>query len=156
VVQELRHALTKSHHRQPVALVIVDFSNVQGIVDGDEAMPAQGDLLMRLGKLMRTNVPSQYFVGHLRNREFAVILTGASISEVEHIADQIIESVRKEDSLEDERRYIATIVGIGYSSKGEGKAPHLMTLADIALHYALATGRGTHTIVDRVQPARAA
>jgi hypothetical protein len=47
-------------------------------------------------------------------------------------------------------------VGIGYSSKGEGRAPQLMGLADIALHYALATGRGSHTIVDRVPAAKAA
>lgn len=154
VIQELKNALAKAHNRHSVALVIVDFTNVQGMVEDGQAV--HGDLLMRLGRLIRNHVPKEHFVGHLRNREFAVVLAGATIGEVEHTADQIIESVRSDESLQDDRRYIATIVGIGYSSRGEGKAPHLMMLADIALHYALATGRGSHTIVDRLPQAKAA
>jgi len=154
VVEELKHCLSKSHHKRPVALAIVDFSNVQGLVE--TAAAGEGDLLMRLAKLMRSHVPEGHFIGHLRNREFAVIMCGSPIAEVEHLADAIIESVRSDESLQADRRYIATVVGIGYSSKGEGRAPQLMTLADIALHYALATGRGSHTIVDRVPAAKAA
>ena len=154
VVEELKHCLSKSHHKRPVALAIVDFSNVQGLVEG--AGSGEANLLMRLAKLMRTHVPQDHFIGHLRDREFAVIMCGTPIAEVEHLADTIIESVRSDDSLQAERRYIATVVGIGYSSKGEGRAPQLMGLADIALHYALATGRGSHTIVDRVPAAKAA
>jgi diguanylate cyclase (GGDEF)-like protein len=154
VVEELKHCLSKSHHKRPVALAIVDFSNVQGLVDG--AGSGEANLLTRLAKLMRAHVPQDHFIGHLRDREFAVIMCGTPISEVEHLADTIIESVRSDDSLLNERRYIATVVGIGYSSKGQGNAPQLMTLADIALHYALATGRGSHSIVDRVPAAKAA
>ena len=154
VVEELKHCLAKSHHKRPVALAIVDFSNIQGLVEAGKA--GEGDLLLRLAKLMRSHVPQEHFIGHLRDREFAVLLCGTPISEVEHLADTIIESVRSEDSLQADRRYIATVVGIGYSSKGEGRAPQLMSLADIALHYALATGRGSHTIVDRVPSPKAA
>jgi diguanylate cyclase (GGDEF)-like protein len=154
VVEELKHCLAKSHHKRPVALVIVDFSNVQGLVEMHKV--GEADLLMRLAKLMRAHVPEGHFIGHLREREFAVILCNTPISDVEHMADAIIESVRSEESLAMERRYIATVVGIGYSSKGEGRAPQLMGLADIALHYALATGRGSHTIVDRVPQPKAA
>lgn len=154
VIDELKHCLSKSHHKRPVALAIVDFANVQGLVETTAV--GEGDLLVRLAKLMRTHVPQHHFLGHLRNREFAVILCGTPISEVEHLADSIIEALRSEQSMSMDRRYIATVVGIGYSSKGEGRADQLMTLADIALHYALATGRGSHTIVDRVPPAQAA
>jgi diguanylate cyclase (GGDEF)-like protein len=154
VVEELKHCLSKSHHKRPVALAIVDFSNIQGLVEG--AGSGEANLLTRLAKLMREHVPQEHFIGHLREREFAVIMCGTPISEVEHLADTIIESVRSDNSLQAERRYIATVVGIGYSSKGEGRAPQLMGLADIALHYALATGRGSHTIVDRVPAAKAA
>ncbi|HWC30751.1 MAG TPA: GGDEF domain-containing protein [Dehalococcoidia bacterium] len=154
VVEELRRCLAKAHHKRPVALAIVDFSNVQGMVE--TAAAGEGDLLMRLSKLMRSHVPEEHFIGHLREREFAVILCGTPIAEVEHLADSIIESVRSDSSVQADRRYIATVVGIGYSSKGDAKGPQLMGLADIALHYALATGRGSHTIVDRVPPAKAA
>jgi diguanylate cyclase (GGDEF)-like protein len=153
VVEELKHCLAKAHKR-PVALAIVDFSNIQGLVESSRA--GESDLLLRLAKLLRAHVPQEHFIGHLREREFAILLCGAPISEVEHLADQIIESVRSEESLQADRRYIATVVGIGYSSKGEGRAPQLMGLADIALHYALATGRGSHTIVDRVPAPKAA
>jgi diguanylate cyclase (GGDEF)-like protein len=154
VVEELKHCLAKSHRKHPVALAIVDFSNVQGLVD--TAPPGESDLLVRLAKLMRSHVPQDHFIGHLRNREFAVILCGTPFGDVEHLADSIIEAVRSDASLAAERRYIATFVGIGYSSRGDAKSPQLMTLADIALHYARATGRGSHTIVDRVPPAKAA
>jgi diguanylate cyclase (GGDEF)-like protein len=152
VVRELRNCLTKSHHRHPVALAIVDFSNVRGLVENGESVDP--GLLVRLAKLLTTHVPD-HVVGHLRDREFAIILCDTPITEVEHIADEIINSVRSDASLETERRYIATIVGIGYSSRGDCRASQLMSLADIALHYALATGRGCHVIVDRVPSARA-
>ncbi len=154
VVEELKYCLSKSHHKCPVALAIVNFSNVQGLLEA--AAAGEGDLLLRLAKLMRSYVPKDHFIGRLRDREFAVIMCGSPISEVEHLVNTIIESVRSEASLQAERRYIATVVGIGYSSKGECRAFQLMTLADIALHYALATGRGSHTIVDRVAASKAA
>jgi len=147
VVRELRDCLTKSHGRRPVALAIIDFSNVQGLVEHGESVDP--NLLMRLTKLLKVKAEG-HMVGHLRDREFAVILCGMPISEVENLADEIINSVRSDESLAAERRFIATIVGIGYSSKGDCRAPQLMGLADIALHYALATGRGCHVIVDRV------
>jgi GGDEF domain-containing protein len=153
VIDELKNCLAKSHKR-PVALAIVDFSNVQGLVEG--ATSGEGDLLVRLAKLMRNHVPQEYFLGHLRNREFAVLMCGAPIADVEHLANTVIEAVRGGELTGVDRRYIATVVGIGYSSRGEGRADQMMTLADIALHYALATGRGSHTIVDRVPPAKAA
>lgn len=153
VVRELKNCLAKSHNKHPVALAIVDFSNVQGLVENGEAVDP--DLLVRLTKLLTSRVEG-HFVGHLRDREFAVILCGTPIAEVENLADQIINSVRSDVSLEADRRFIATIVGVGYSSKGDCRAPQLMGLADIALHYALATGRGCHVIVDRVPSARAA
>jgi len=153
VVRELRNCLAKSHNKRPVALLIVDFSNVQGFVENGDAVTP--DLLVRLGRLLTSHLPD-HTVGHLRDREFAVILCDTPIAEVEKIATDIINAVRNESSLEAERRYIATIIGIGYSSKGDCRAPQLMGLADIALHYALATGRGCHVIVDRVPASRAA
>lgn len=154
VVRELKKCLTKSHNKRPVALAIIDFSNVQGLVENGEAVDP--GLLQRLAKLLQSEVPEGHLVGHLREREFAVILCGMEISDVENLADGIINSVRSDASLEAERRYIATIVGIGFSSRGDCRAPQLMGLADIALHYALATGRGCHVIVDRVPSSRAA
>jgi diguanylate cyclase (GGDEF)-like protein len=153
VVRELKNCLTRSHGKHPVALVIVDFSNVQGFVENGDAVTP--DLLARLAKLLTSHLP-EHMVGHLRDREFAVILCDTPIAEVETIATDIINAVRSEPSLAAERRYIATIVGIGYSSRGDCRAPQLMGLADIALHYALATGRGCHMIVDRVPAPRVA
>ena len=153
VVSELTRCISKSRHKRPIALAIVDFSNVQGLVENGETV--EPDLLLRLTKLMVSLVPN-YTVGHLRDREFAVILNDMPVTEAEHLADQIIEAVRSDASLAAERRYIATIVGIGYSSVGDHSAHQLMGLADIALHYALATGRGCHVIVDRVPASRAA
>ena len=153
VVRELKNCLSKSHGRHPVALAIVDFSNVQGLVENGDAIGPE--LLLKLTRLLTSRVPD-HVVGHLRDREFAVILCGVPIAEVENLANEIINSVRNDESLEADRRFIATIVGVGYSSKGDCRAPQLMGLADIALHYALATGRGCHVIVDRVPRSRAA
>ena len=151
IVRELEKCLSKMRHKGPVGLAIVDFSNVQGLVEHGEAVDP--DLLVRLTGLMRSRVEG-HVVGHLRDREFAVILCGTPVAEVEHLADELIAAVRSDESLARERRYIATFVGVGYSSRGDVKAPQLMSLADIALHYALATGRGCHVIVDRVPPGR--
>ena len=152
VVRELKHCLAKSHGRRPVALAIIDFSNAQGMVE--EGAVVDPDLLIRLSRMLTSHVPD-HFVGHLRDREFAVIMCDKQIAEVENLANEMINAVRNDETLS-ERRYIATIVGIGYSSQGDCRAPQLMGLADIALHYALATGRGCHVIVDRVPAPRAA
>jgi GGDEF domain-containing protein len=151
IVHELEKCLAKSRHKGPVGLAIVDFSNVQGLIEHGDAVDP--DLLARLTSLMQSRVEG-HVVGHLRDREFAVILCGVPIAEVEHLADELIAAVRSDKSLAPERRYIATFVGVGYSSRADVKATQLMSLADIALHYALATGRGCHVIVDRVPPGR--
>jgi len=153
VVRELKSSLSKSHQRRSVALVIVDFSNVQGLVESGETVDP--DLLVRLAKLLKSQVPG-HTVGHLRDREFAIILSDVPVAEVEHVADAIISAVRSDPSLAAERRYIATVVGIGYSSRGNCEASQLMGLADIAFRYALATGRGCHVIVDSVPRSKAA
>jgi diguanylate cyclase (GGDEF)-like protein len=153
IVRELKNCLAKSRGKHPVALAIVDFSNVQGLVENGEAVDPE--LLSKLAKMLTARAQG-HIVGHLRDREFAVILCNTPITEVERLADEIIASVRNEESLAAERRYIATIVGVGFSSTGDCRAPQLMGLADIALHYALATGRGCHVIVDRVPTSRAA
>lgn len=153
IVRELAGCLSKSHGKHPVALGIVDFSNVQGLIENGESIDP--NLLIRLARLLASHVQG-HTVGHLRDREFAVILCDTPIAEVENLANDIVNLVRNDESLAAERRYIATIVGVGYSSKGDCQATQLMSLADIALHYALATGRGCHVIVDRVPPAKAA
>jgi GGDEF domain-containing protein len=153
VVRELKRCLALSHGKRPVGLAIVDFSNVQGLVENGEAVDP--DLLIRLSRMLTSHVPDR-LVGHLRDREFAVIFCDTPIAEVEDMANGIINAVRSDQTLAAERRYIATIVGIGFSSRGDCRAPQLMGLADIALHYALATGRGCHVIVDRVPAPRAA
>jgi GGDEF domain-containing protein len=153
VVRELKNCLSKSHNKHPVALAIIDFSNVRGLVENGEAVDP--NLLIRLSKLLTAHFQG-HPIGHLRDREFALILCDVPIMEVENIANEIINFVRSDASLETDRRYIATIVGIGYSSRGDCRPEQLMGLADIALHYALATGRGCHVIVDRVPAPRAA
>ena len=153
IVLELKRCLARSRQKHPVALAIVDFSNVQGLVENGESVGPE--LLARLAHLM-TSVAPDHTVGHLRDREFAVILNDVPVTEVERLADEIISSVRSDASLAAERRYIATIIGIGYSSRGDCRAPQLMALADIALHYALVTGRGCHVIVDSVPGRKAA
>lgn len=154
VVQRLKECLSKHHGRRPVALLIIDFANVQGMADSKGA--GEADLLGRLARLMRSHVSDEHPVGHLRDREFAVILCDTPIQEAERLADRVIEAVREDESLSTVRRYIATSVGIGFSSKGDCTASDLMKLADIALHYALNTGSGVHAIVDRVPGSRAA
>ncbi len=153
IVQELKNCLSESRQKHPVALAIVDFSNVRGLVEKGESVDP--DLLIRLTTLLKSRVPG-HIVGHLRDREFAVILCDVPVAEVEHLADEVINAVRSDASLALERRYIATIVGIGCSSSGDCSAGELMGLADIALHYALATGRGCHVIVDNVPRSRTA
>jgi len=154
VMAELNRRLSRSRNRQPTALAMVDFASIQGFVQ--RGMPGDTQLIVKLGRLLRAWVPAEYLVGHLREREFAILLAGAAVTEAENLATAIVENMRKEESLEGRQRYIVTTIGIGYSTKSDCKSSELMSLADIALHYAWATGRSCHVIVDRVPASQAA
>ncbi len=154
VVAEVEKVLKRSRNKQPVGLLIVDFSNVQSVVESGAVV--DNDLLRRLTALLRAQVPLEYVVGHMRDREFAVILCGMGVAEVERLADKIIDAVRKDASVQADKRYIATITGIGYSRRADCSSAELMSLADVALRYALVSGRACHVIVDRLPGSKAA
>jgi len=147
VIAELARALSKFRHKAPVGLLIIEFSSM---IESDQPdTPLERAMIAHLGKLLRSWIPHDHVVGHLRDREFAVLVHHLTMGEVEHLADDVVERIRSDASLENRRGQIATIVGVGYSRQAESSASLLMSLADIALHYALATGRSWHAIVDR-------
>jgi GGDEF domain-containing protein len=154
VIAELARALSKHRHKAPVGLLIIEFSSM--LESGEPDTPPERALIAQLGLLLRSWIPLPHVVGHLRDREFAVLVHNLTMGEVEHLADDVVERIRSDASLESRRGQIATIVGVGYSRDAEASASQLMSLADIALHYALATGRSWHAIVDKRSVPRAA
>lgn len=142
LIARLQKTLAKSKHKASVAVAIVEFNIGGANIDDHRA------LLRRLGGLLRAWVPVEYEVGRLREREFAIVFSGVQQVEIQNLASNIVERIRRETTLEGQQRQIVTIIGLGYSSRGEGDASHLLTLADIALHYASETGRGWHAVVD--------
>jgi len=151
VINQLSRALSRAHHKAAVAMVIIEFSSMLEPVEATDEK-----LIVQLAKLLRSWIAPEHVVGHLRDREFAIILNGLSMQEVEHIADQVVDKVRTDSALQDRRGQIATIVGVGYSWHADCPASQLMSLADIALHYARATGRSWHAIVDKNPAGRVA
>ena len=143
LIVELRKTLSRSKHKVPVALAIVEFRDI-----GGGGIDDQRPLLKRLATLLRTWVPSEHVVGHLREGEFAIIFRALPQVEIQNLASHIVENVRREPSLEGRQRQIVTTFGVGYASRSDGDASHLLTLADIALNYASSTGRTWHAIVD--------
>jgi len=154
VIAEVGRSLARARRRQPTALVILDFSNTQGLTEPN--VPADRQLQHDLGRVLRAWIPGEHLVGHLRDREFAVLLRNLPISDVEHIVDQVVDNLRADPLLAGRQKYIATIVGVGFSSRSDCQASQLMSLADIALYYARATGRSWHAIVDEVPVTKAA
>jgi diguanylate cyclase (GGDEF)-like protein len=144
VIAQLSRTLARAHHHTPVAMVIIEFSSM---LETEEATDDR--LILQLAKLLRSWIEPQHIVGRLRDREFALILSGLTMPEVERVADQVVDKVRTDPWLQDRRGHIATIVGVGYTWRADCPASQLMSLADIALHYARATGRSWHAIVDK-------
>ena len=143
VIADLEKTLSKSKHKASVAVAIVEFSDIGGFRSHNEK-----PLLKQLSSLLRAWVPPEYAVGHLRGREFAIIFRGVPLCDIQRLANDIVEKIRREPTLQGQQRRIVTIIGLGCSSRGEGDASHLLTLANIALHYARSTGRGWHALVD--------
>jgi GGDEF domain-containing protein len=151
ILAELRRALARSRHKAPVALAIVEFSDIRSFEMSGEAV-----LRKRLGELLQAWTPSALMVGHLREREYALIFRNVALPQIQHLAGEIPERVRREPALQGQQRGIVTIVGVGFSSRSDCGASTLMSFADIALHYARSSGRGWHAIVDVASPSRAA
>jgi GGDEF domain-containing protein len=153
MISQLSRSLSKSRHKEAVAMVIIEFSSMMAPV---ESTSSDEVLIVQLAKLLRSWISPEHVVGRLRDREFAILLRGLSMQEVEHVADQVVDKVRTDRALQDRRGQIATIVGVGYSSRADCPASQLMRLSDIALHYARASGRNWHAIVDKAPTSRAA
>ncbi len=143
LIAELKKALSRSKHKASVAVAIVEFADIGGV-----DLKEDKSLIKRLASLLRAWVPADCGVGYLQEREFAVIFCAVPLVDIQKLADDIVQKTRREPSLDAWQRRIIPIIGLGCSSRGEGDASHLLTLADIALHYARSTGRGWHAVVD--------
>ena len=150
IIAQAADVLKRSRFREPSAFVIFDFSNVQDTPEPREGSP-NGGLIPGLARLLRLWIPADHVVGHMREREFAVLIHGLRVLEVENLVQAVIQNLRTTEMLGGRQKEIATIVGVSYSSDSDCEVSQFLRNADIALARARSTGRAHYVIVDAIR-----
>jgi diguanylate cyclase (GGDEF)-like protein/PAS domain S-box-containing protein len=140
----VQHALTlaQSGHSS-VAVMFLDLDNFKNINDslGHDA----GDCLLQAvaQRIVKTTRTSDT-VARLGGDEFAVLLEGiAAITDVERLADALIETLDLPFALDGMEVRVAASIGVAFSTP-EGGAEALLSNADIAMYHAKAAGKNRH------------
>ena len=131
------------------AVLFIDLDNFKWINDtyGHEA----GDsLLVEAGERLRLCVRVNDFVARLGGDEFAVICYRLeSRSEVEDVAQRIIEKLEKPFEQGGMQGFVSASVGIAYVKPGMEKPDCILQLADLAMYDAKQSGKGCHRSYSR-------
>jgi diguanylate cyclase (GGDEF)-like protein/PAS domain S-box-containing protein len=126
------------------AVLFIDLDNFKWINDtyGHEA----GDsLLVEVGERLRLCVRVNDFVARLGGDEFAVVCYRLkSRSEVEHVAQRIIEKLEKPFEQGGMQGFVSASVGIAYVEPDMKGPDCILQLADLAMYDAKQSGKGRH------------
>jgi GGDEF domain-containing protein len=151
IIAQVESALRKLRGKKAVSLLFFNFADIEGTI-----LP--GDIVgNEIARLLRMWIPPEHVVGHMRDREFAVLIRdGLPLNEVERLADHVINRMRTTSSLQGKQRSIVTMVGVAHTSKSKCTPSELLRNADIALSRARSGGRGRYEIIDHVPLEQAA
>jgi diguanylate cyclase (GGDEF)-like protein/PAS domain S-box-containing protein len=140
----VQHALTLAQRGQSsVAVMFLDLDNFKNINDS-LGHDAGDDLLQAVAQRIVKTTRSSDTVARLGGDEFAVLLEGiATITEVERLADALIETLDLPFPLNGTEVRVGASIGVAFSTPDAG-AETLLSNADIAMYHAKAAGKNRH------------
>ena len=143
----VEHALL-SHVREsaPLAVLFLDLDNFKNVNDslghvvGDE-------LLVAAAKRIQSCLRPGDTAARLGGDEFAILIEDATSDSATHVAERIIESFKAPFTLQGDKSFIQTSVGIAIANAGES-ADEVLRNADIAMYMAKNSGKGRHAVFE--------
>jgi GGDEF domain-containing protein len=145
---QVQRCLRQARTTGPTSLLVLRFRGTEQSID---ELPTWRSSERRvLIEALDRLTPSGTELGQLRENELGALLPGIAVSEIERVAERLVDAVREEQQARIASRFLSVAIGIGCSSQSLHEAPALLSLADIAVNYAEASGRGWHALVDSV------
>src|SRR5690554_4658132 len=130
--------------------LLIDLDNFKDVNDalghtlGDELLKA---VASRLSELQ----PESGILARLGGDEFAMTVVNiASVEELEELAQQVLDSLKKHFTLEDYELFISASIGIAISQSDSDEADDIMRNADTALYRAKELGRSIFHVYSNV------
>lgn len=130
--------------------LLIDLDNFKDVNDalghtlGDELLKA---VASRLSELQ----PESGILARLGGDEFAMTVVNiASVEELEELAQQVLDSLKKHFTLEDYELFISASIGIAISQSDNDEADDIMRNADTALYRAKELGRSIFHVYSNV------
>lgn len=124
----------------PSAVLLLDLDHFQAVNDtlGHE----QGDLLLvAVAARLRVVLPPDAFLARFSGDEFVIQLENAASARAQAVAEKLLEAMRHEFDIGEDRLGISVSIGIVVYPTNEESASVLLRYADLALHRAKLAGR---------------
>lgn len=142
--EELTRELAQTYrHRTPGALLSIDLDNFKFI--NDTLGHAAGDkIIIRVSDMFRQRLRDSDAYGRFGGDEFAVLLTHVDSAQAQHVAADLLETIRGGEPIElpSAPRRLTASVGIAlFPQETKLTAEELVVQADIALYDAKEAGR---------------
>jgi diguanylate cyclase (GGDEF)-like protein len=138
--EHLEHALAASRERgTPVGLLLIDLDRFKEV--NDTLGHSSGDeLLGHLSAILLDETRDSDTVGRLGGDEFAIIVGGADASELELLANRLLDALRRPVTIDGVDVAVDASIGIACAPEDGQTAEVLMQRADIAMYAA----KGAH------------
>jgi len=145
---ELTHA---RRNRKKMAVMLLDLDHFKNV--NDTLKHDTGDMLLKcVGKRLKSLLRESDTVARIGGDEFFLLLPGLSQKEdVDELAGNILEAVRKPYVLDGNEILITSSIGISFFPEDGEDAEVLMKNADIAMYQAKDHGRNTHAFYSSVK-----
>jgi diguanylate cyclase (GGDEF)-like protein len=139
----LEHALARAKRQQKsVAVMLLDLDGFKRINDG-LGHSAGDDLLMEVGRRLKSVLREADTAGRLGGDEFAVLIEELQQpDDVRHVADRIMATLRSPFVLENKELTVLGSIGVALSGDDVQTSEDLLRNADLAMYAAKEQGKG--------------
>jgi diguanylate cyclase (GGDEF)-like protein/PAS domain S-box-containing protein len=142
-----RQVSTVARHGQTGALLVLDLDNFKQIND-TLGHHAGDELIISLAAVVRRSLRATDLIGRLGGDEFAVLLPYSTREHAEHVAANLLDSIREEATLlaGRHRRKVTTSIGIAMFDDPTLTGAEVLINADLAMYDAKEAGRDRYAV----------
>lgn len=140
--EALKHA---QDTKTKVALVIIDLDNFKEVND-TLGHPVGDDLIIQAGNRIVNCLTANITVARVGGDEFCILITDADDVDLIETAQNVLESLAKPYSLDDQQIYVSASLGICIYPNDAANSIEIMRNADQALHFAKSEGRNRFSL----------
>jgi diguanylate cyclase (GGDEF)-like protein len=154
-MDRLRQAMARAERRQQcLAVMFMDLDNFK-VINDSLGHETGDELLVIASKRIRSVLRPEDTVARLGGDEFVFLLEDTDLDEASHIAERILEMLRRPFFLAGRELFVMASLGIAVGDGGGKHSADLLRDADLAMYRAKHSGKARYAVFEETMNAQA-